>query len=169
MKIDIQRPIFFIGMGRSGTTILFEAFARHPELAWTSSYCRMYPENLWVNGLRRILDNKLIHLYSNKQQYGGKRLLNDYFPQPDEAYVFWNKYAGERFAGHSLHMKRCTEEDIVTARRAVAEVMKWQRRDRFAAKFTGPPRITYLKSIFPDAQFVNVVRDESGGSFIVKC
>ena len=71
----IQQPIFFIGMGRSGTTILFEAFARHPQLAWPSSYCRMYPEQLWVNGLRRLLDNRVIHLYSHKQQYGGKKVV----------------------------------------------------------------------------------------------
>ena len=157
--MNIQRPIFFIGMGRSGTTILFEAFARHPQLAWPSSYCRMYPGKLWVNGLRRLLDNRLIKLYSNKQQYGGKRLLNDYFPQPDEAYPFWNMYAGAHFARHSLYMEKCNPENINKTRDAVFQVMKWQGRDRFAAKLTGPPRISYLKSIFPDALFVNVVRD----------
>ncbi len=159
MAEKIQRPIFFIGMGRSGTTIVFEALARHPQLAWPSSYCRMYPEQLWVNGLRRLLDNKIIHLYSNKQQYGGKRLLNDYFPQPDEAYDFWNRYAGERFARYSLYQEKCDPEDVLKTRKAVSQVMKWQGRNRFSAKFTGPPRISYLKSIFPDALFVNVVRD----------
>jgi len=159
MSVKIQRPIFFIGMGRSGTTILFEALARHPQLAWPSSYCRMYPDQLWVNGLRRLLDNQIMHLYSNKQQYGGKRLLNDYFPQPDEAYDFWNRYAGERFARYSLYQEKCDPDNVLKTRKAVSQVIRWQGRNRFSAKFTGPPRITYLKSIFPDAIFINVIRD----------
>ena len=37
--------------------------------------------------------------------------------------------------------------------------MKYQKRKRLAIKITGPARIEYLMSVFPDAQFVNINRD----------
>ena len=31
-------PIFMVGCGRSGTTALYEGLARHPQLAWFSTW-----------------------------------------------------------------------------------------------------------------------------------
>jgi len=159
MNSSIERPIFFIGMPRSGTTILFEAFARHPSLAWVSNYCRMYPGKPWVNGLRPLLDNRFVKLYGNKKQYGETRLLNIYFPQPDEAYQFWNLHTSLRFGRDCLEGQQCKEPYRGNIRRVVSSIVTWQRKKRFSAKLTGPPRIHYLRSIFPDAIFVHVVRD----------
>jgi hypothetical protein len=41
----------------------------------------------------------------------------------------------------------------------VGRILAWQRRPRFAAKLTGPPRMAFLRSAFPDAYFVHVIRD----------
>ena len=38
-------------------------------------------------------------------------------------------------------------------------LLRFQGRSRFVTKITGPPRIGYLTSVFPDAIFVHVVRD----------
>jgi hypothetical protein len=35
---DVERPVFFIGMPRSGTSIVFAAFAAHRDLSWFSQY-----------------------------------------------------------------------------------------------------------------------------------
>lgn len=38
-------------------------------------------------------------------------------------------------------------------------MIKWQKRKRLAFKITGPSRIGYLTSIFPDALFVEITRE----------
>ncbi|MEP6845496.1 MAG: sulfotransferase, partial [Panacibacter sp.] len=39
------------------------------------------------------------------------------------------------------------------------KLVTFQSKKRLAFKITGPSRIGYLKSIFPDAVFINIVRD----------
>jgi hypothetical protein len=41
----------------------------------------------------------------------------------------------------------------------IKKVMLFQGKDRFTTKITGPSRITFLNSIFPDAIFVHIIRD----------
>ena len=155
----LEQPIFVIGMPRSGTTIVFEALARHPHLGWLSNYCRLYPKALWVNVVRRILDNRLVHLYGHKKQYGDAAPYNVLLPQPDEAYEFWDTYAGVPFARDALLDRSCHPSARAALRDAAARVVSWQDRQRFATKLTGPPRMQFLLSIFPDAYFVHVIRD----------
>ena len=70
-EYELNRPIFVVGMPRSGTTAFFEDFSSHPDLAWMSNYSRMFPGVSMVNGLHRIFDYKLIIILSP--------LLNKYF------------------------------------------------------------------------------------------
>ena len=41
----------------------------------------------------------------------------------------------------------------------VSNVLRYQGKKRFFSKLTGPPRIKYLNSIFPNAYFIHVLRD----------
>ncbi|MEL7450232.1 MAG: sulfotransferase [Pseudomonadota bacterium] len=159
MSRTVSRPVFFIGMPRSGTTIAFEAFAQHPQLAWVSNYCRMWPSSPAANFLRRVFDNPVVRLKGHKKQYGKASKFNILFPQPDEAYEFWDHHTGVDFARDALPEAEASEATAKRVRKAVAAVSRWQGRERFAAKLTGPPRIRYLASIFPDALFVHVLRD----------
>lgn len=158
--IDPQRgPIFFIGFPRSGTTVTFEAFCRHPELGWPSGYTESFPGFQAADGLRRLLDNSLVRLSGQKGQYGKTRLGNRFLPQPNEAYGFWDRQTGIDFARDFLRGATAGAECADRVRTAVRRLLSWQGRRRFAAKLTGPPRITFLDSIFPDGRFVHVVRD----------
>ena len=100
-----------------------------------------------------------MHLYGHKKQYGSAPRYNLWLPQPDEAYEFWNAYAGVPFSQDTLHQRICDPADRAALREAVHRVVFWQGRSRFAAKLTGPPRIGFLHSVFPDARFVHLVRD----------
>jgi hypothetical protein len=155
----LDRPIFVIGMPRSGTTVLFEALARHPELGWLSNYCRMYPRAPWVNGLRRLLDNGVVRLHGHKKQYGSASLLNLWLPQPDEAYEFWDAHTGVPFSRAALHGEVCDPDTSAALRAAAERVVVCQGRHRFSAKMTGPARIQFLRSIFPNTVFIHVIRD----------
>ncbi len=152
-------PVFFIGMPRSGTTIVFEKFVESPMFGWLSNYSEMYPSFPFINLLCPLLNNRFINLQGHKKQYGKVRFGNRYLPQAVEAYAFWDRYARDDFSCDFLLQDIATEKERENVHRAVNSVLKYQMKDRFATKLTGPGRISYLKSIFPDARFIHVVRD----------
>lgn len=154
---SVIRPIFLVGMGRSGTTIVFESLAQHPDLGWLSNYCEWMPRYLFPNAMVPVVDR--LGLRGRKKQYGRAIPVNRYLPQPDEAYAFWDYYSQKHFSRDYLSGVRATPATADRVRRAIARVMFWQRKSRFAAKLTGPGRITFLSSIFPDARFIHVIRD----------
>ena len=39
----LRSPIFIIGCGRSGTTIVYDLLCEHPDLAWFSNYAQRWP------------------------------------------------------------------------------------------------------------------------------
>jgi hypothetical protein len=155
-----QAPVFFIGFPRSGTTLISEAFFRHEALGWPSAYSEWFPQRPWLNVVRRLLDNRVVHLPGRKggpyiKTIVGNRLL----PQPAEAYRFWDHYAASDFSRSYLLDRTADKDSISRTRNAVRKLTRWQGRPRFAAKITGPSRIQFLNSIFPDARFVHVIRD----------
>jgi hypothetical protein len=163
MKSDsallLSRPVFFVGMPRSGSTLVFDIVTRNPSLAWPSLYVNAMPALPRVELLRNAFDNRAWSMRGQQRQrtrwIPGNRLL----PQPSEAYPFWNRHAGESFARGYLEDQVATTSTSDTVRRAVLQIVQSQRRARFAAKLTGPPRVAFLRSIFPDAVFVHLVRD----------
>lgn len=161
----MHRPIFFIGVPRSGTTIIFEAFARHEALAWPSAYSSMNPRLPLLNALRPVLDNRFVRLGGRKKQHARVLPGNRFLPMPDEAYEFWDEYAGHNFSHSYLLGCLADDETKLKVTQAVKQIAMWQRKERFIAKLTGPARITFLRSIFPTAIFIHVIRD---GKAVVK-
>jgi hypothetical protein len=155
----LTAPIFFVGMPRSGTTVFFEAFAKHERLAWLTNYSRQFPSLPALNVLCHALDGGRWGVYGSKRQYGRVALLNAVLPRPDEAYPFWEKYAGMAFAREYLRGVSASPAVAARLRFAIAAVVRWQGGRRFATKITGPARMAFLSSVFPDAYFVHVIRD----------
>lgn len=155
----IDRPTVFVGMGRSGTTLIFEAFTTHGQVGWLSNYCELSPKLLVLNLLCRLLDNDYWSLCGCKVQYGKGLPGNRFLPQPDEAYSFWNYWGTPRFGPSYLLDEQASPEQARRLRWAVRRVLRWQGRQRFSAKMTGPGRLTWLNSVFPGARFVHIVRD----------
>jgi hypothetical protein len=107
-----------------------------------------------------VLDNRLIHLAGRKGGPHNRTMVgNRLLPQPAEAYGFWDLNATKDFSRSFLLERTAARESVMRTRDAVRKLLKWQGRPRFAAKITGPSRIRFLDSIFPDARFVHVVRD----------
>src|SRR5262245_41989498 len=52
----IDRPIFVIGTGRSGTTLFFQMLGFHPDLAWFSTYGNYLYKRNWPALLSRVRD-----------------------------------------------------------------------------------------------------------------
>lgn len=149
MNDRLCRPIFIMGTGRSGTTLLVNLLAGHPDLAWFSNLAVRYPSlpqlafmnNLRTMPLARMLPGRLV-------------------PRPSEAYAIWDRCYG----GFSEPCRDLTEWDVLPlsrerARKAVLAQARYQRRPRFLAKYTGWPRLGFVNAIFPDALFVHIYRD----------
>lgn len=75
-----------------------------------------------------------------------------------EAYSIWKKYCGKKFLWDYLLEQQASPAEKKRMRELVKRVLFYHGKERFCTKITGPPRITYLKSIFPDACFVHVIR-----------
>jgi hypothetical protein len=156
----LEKPIIIFGTGRSGTTVISDILFHHEDLAWHSNYQELFPKSAGINYLRRVFDNGLWHIVGMNTQ-NNKSLINQLYFRPIERYDFWEAVTGPRidFSRNFLLNERATEEEQIHIRTFFAKMVKYQNRKRLAFKITGPSRMEYLQSIFPDAMFVQITRD----------
>lgn len=159
-KSVIDNPVIIIGSGRSGTTILSEIIFTHEYLAWPSNYQEMFPDSPRINLVRKVFENKLWQIKGQKPQLNKVSTFNKYLFKPAEAYKFWEKISGPEidFSRGFLLNDKAGEKERENIRKAFASIVKYQNKKRLAFKITGPARIGYLKSIFGEPVFINVVR-----------
>ncbi len=155
----IQSPVFFIGMPRSGTTVTFEAFAAHENVGWFSQHLEWKPNLLGIASLARAADwtasmRRSVTRSDESQSWRDRLRVG-----PSEAYNVWQRCCGEKFRYSYLLGAQASSDEVDCVRATVASVLRYQGKARFAAKLTGPGRIAYLLSVFPDARFVHIVRD----------
>lgn len=155
----VDRPIFLVGMPRSGTTVVFEVFAARRDLAWFSQYQERYPAAPRLAALSRLADLTPALRRSVGRSDQARPWVEAIRVGPSEAYALWRHCCGEKFLYDYLLGVEATEPERRCLRSTVATVMRFHGKPRFAAKITGPARIGYLRSVFPDARFVHVVRD----------
>lgn len=156
----LARPVIIFGTGRSGTTIISDIIFQHEDLAWHSNYQELFPNIAAVNYLRRLFDNKYWRRIGMNTQ-NNKSLINYFCFRPIERYNFWEAITGPRidFSRDFLLNQTATPEEKSKMRNFFSKMVSYQKRKRLAFKITGPARMEYLMSVFPDAVFVNVVRD----------
>lgn len=155
----ISKPVFFVGMPRSGTTLMFLTLAAHPDLAWFSQYLERAPGLPAVALLSRVAD-RVPSARKSVVRHGDQRSRLDRLRiSPDEAYRVWERCCGEKFRYDYLLGVEAKGEERRCVHETVSKVMRYQGKPRFAAKITGPARVGYLSSIFDDARFIHIVRD----------
>lgn len=165
----LAKPIIIFGSGRSGTTILSEILFQHEDLAWHNNYQEIFTSTAAINYLRRLWDNKwwrlvrfwkFVGVSKNTRQKFGNTVKLVVF-NPIERYAFWEKITGPRidFSRGFLLGEKATEEEKNHIRSFLARQVKYQGRKRLIMKFTGPARLEYLTSIFPDAIIISISRE----------
>lgn len=162
LGIEIEKPIFVIGMPRSGTTILSEAMSVHEDVGWFSNYMNELPYIPELSILARIISMPGIGWYlrgKKRQSKGFGSFIRSYLPYSVEAYPVWTRYCGDKFLWDYMINQVANDTEKRRIRTVIKKVIALQGKQRFFAKLTGPPRICYLNSIFPDAYFVHVLRD----------
>jgi hypothetical protein len=165
----LEKPIIIFGSGRSGTTIISEIIFQHENLAWHSNYQELFTHSTHVNYVRRLFENKwwrfvkfwnFVGVSKNTRQKWGS-YFNLLIFNPIERYAFWEYITGPRidFSRGFLLGEKATPEERKKIRTHLAKQVKYQGRKRLIMKFTGPARIEYLSSVFPDAIFVSITRE----------
>src|SRR5699024_2167469 len=158
MSAYLENPIIFLGFGRCGSTIISEIIFQHHKLAWISNYQQVFPSSTKINLLRNLFDNPLWQYSGQKDQLNEVPLFNKYIFKPAESYRFWDSVTESDFVRGFLYKEKVSEQKREQIRSFFSNIVKYQNRERLAFKITGPSRLGYLHSIFPDATFVFIKR-----------
>lgn len=161
MKQQINKPVIFIGTGRSGTTVISEIIMRHPALAYPSNYNARFYKYPIVSIIRYLFVNKFYRIYGKKKQLNTINPIARFSIKPGENYNMWSYLTGKNidFSRNFLLDTAVPAERINFIRNYFIKLMKWQGKKRLAFKITGPSRIGFLQQIFPDAYFVYLKRE----------
>jgi Sulfotransferase family len=134
--VQVRSPIFVIGCGRSGTTLLFDLLKRHPALAPTTGQPDGEDHVGWI-------------------EHGGALIAGLANPSAGDV-----GHVGYEFC---LHMN---EDDVTDQIRASmhryygAEVLEGRESIRVVNKCPHlANKLRYVRSIFPDARFLHIVRE----------
>lgn len=144
----LRAPLFLIGVGRSGSTVLQRLLGLHPQISWLSGMAERYPQRPgWNRGLLQALEWPLL----------GATLRRRF--RPGECWGFWDRvHPGFRRPFRDLTAEDVTARDHHRFPSALRGMMS-PHRPQPMVKLTGWPRIGFLAALFPEARFLHLVRD----------
>jgi hypothetical protein len=158
--IQIDRPIFLIGLPRSGTTILQDIICTHPSVAYITNVMQAFQNSVCAaEDLRKRI----------KLDFDGQRYLGDGVNvkagSPNEGMIFFADWF--RLDLYSLdyverQIEDFSDEEIKAIRETIKKIM-WSfggQADRFFNKNPAIiPHVLLLKDMFPGAKIVHIIRD----------
>jgi hypothetical protein len=154
-EVKVDRPLFIVGSGRSGSTILYRLLAVHPELCWVSRLTDRFPRAPMLSVAHRLLDTPGIGALLKRRivRRGASWLTPVEGVQVFERHV---RLRGDR---------RSTEADYDPSTQArmhaaLAGHVTGSGKLRFVCKRTAnTQRIRLLDRMYPDALFLHLIRD----------
>jgi hypothetical protein len=154
MTVAVDRPIFLIGTGRCGSSLLLQLLGYHPGVAWMSHYTSRLPGGAAWAALSRVHDLPFASRLLARQ--GESRFI----PQPTESYRLLRRATDGLFtAPRELAADEMTPDMAERLRAMAHDHCSAQGKPRFLMKHTGFGRVAWLRAAFPDARFVHVERD----------
>ncbi|MDF3130303.1 sulfotransferase [Kiritimatiellaeota bacterium B1221] len=160
MSNDNTMPemLFVVGAPRSGSSVLLDFLTVPKTVAWIPQRLGEHPEKLSLARRANKLNWPLLGEF-----YLERRSVWKSVPEPANGESFWSHYM-HGFTPHDAEPyipgpEQVSSEDMEKMREIIREICYMQRRQRFVAEYNGFPRIRILKSVFPKAKFIQVLRD----------
>jgi len=161
--VPIVRPIFIVGCHRSGTTVLYEALAKHPDLVYLTNASAFAPRT-------PILANRLFALVRDESNEGVERFMKDglkvTYATPSEGIRVWELHApegGDYCLDETYNNPAMDDYLRLTIRKHLKHLGKpgttLQNRRFLNKNPDNSVRIRYLNRLFPDARFIHILRD----------
>jgi hypothetical protein len=155
--VRIEKPIFIIGVARSGTTIFYNMLATHPAVAWFSNYSNKFRIIPQTPVIHRLLDLPIVGeiILKNILSRKGSKLT----PRPNEGEEIYQDMCGFPYNTQSSDRERfkTQEERMCTV---IESHLKYSGRCTFVSKQTANNRrLRLLNGMFPDARFIHIIRD----------
>lgn len=149
----VDRPMFMLGTGRSGTTLAFSLVARHSKLAWFSNYDARFQGAVPSGALRTVLRVPWLARQNWLRERRWTLRPMEYYAPLDDA-----------FPGFSTTFRNLEASDVTPwaarrLQRLLADKAAADGLERVFVKWTGWSRAGFMNAIFPDACFVHVHRD----------
>ena len=170
-KIDTP-PIFIIGFARSGTTHLHNLITRDPQFGTITHFQAVMP-TMFLVGRRRL--KKIIEKYTSPTRPMDNVKLSTDMPQEEEIaianschvsllhHLSFPKKTTEYIDKYAL-MRGLTEREQARWDQVLVEILKKATLDNNGKQLvlkspTNTGRISHLLRLFPEAKFINIVRN----------
>jgi len=157
-----ERVMFLVGAGRSGTTLLYKLLCLHPGLAYLSNYDNRFPW-LFPGFMTRMVANRTGAKLNAWFSQGGsayfikRPLVKRLFPTPVEGESVYESCGMPLFPSDGYQPDERTIKCLCMRFDRVRRAMK---ADIILSKRTANNRrLPQLKSIFPNARYVHLIRD----------
>lgn len=164
-----MNPVFIIGAGRSGTTLLYKLFCLNENFAWISNYVAKYPDFPFLSVLNRLnttFPELYFHSWFNKESnafYIERKIFKKMLPTPVEGEIIYRKGGFETFFDENWTLSKETRDKFQSI---VQKIAKYQGKKYFLSKRTANNRrIKQLLQCFPNAKFINITRDGRAVAF----
>lgn len=160
----INKPIFIIGIPRSGTTFLYDIILAHPDVSWFTSYdlVDLIPssqhEGIITNWKK--LKFEIGQVPQTEENFFAsmayRKSRGEFIPKPIaiEGEVFWREFFGTTYTENISDTKK---NELISK---LEKFISKNQKPRFLNKAPqNCMRLFALKKCFPDAKFIHIYRD----------